>query len=122
MVVSVNVELVKIRTIFELTGGRDFNEPANMKSMVRSSIFLLFFNYFVRNLLKLLCLIIEEILIFNLFFNFIFSTTFLTSSHTKSNPLTVEILTKFCKMLNLDCLINMIVSMCYGNHNVHPYV
>lgn len=34
----VNVELVKIRTIFELTGGRDSKEPANMKSMVRSSI------------------------------------------------------------------------------------
>lgn len=30
----VNVELVKIRTIFELTGGNDSNEPANIKSVI----------------------------------------------------------------------------------------
>lgn len=34
----VNVELVKMRTIFELTGGRDSSEPRNMESIVRSSI------------------------------------------------------------------------------------
>lgn len=34
----VNVELVKIRTIFELTGGRFSSEPAKIKSMVRSSM------------------------------------------------------------------------------------
>lgn len=38
----VNVELVKMRTIFELTGGRDSSEPRNMESMVRSSIIGLF--------------------------------------------------------------------------------
>lgn len=36
----VNVELVKMRTIFELTGGRDSSEPRNMESIVRSSIML----------------------------------------------------------------------------------
>jgi len=39
----VNVELVKMRTIFELTGGRDSREPRNMESMVRSSILVLSF-------------------------------------------------------------------------------
>lgn len=34
----VNVELVNILTILELTGGRDSNEPAKIKSIVRSSI------------------------------------------------------------------------------------
>lgn len=34
----VNVELVKILTIFELTGGKFSNEPAKIVSMVRSSI------------------------------------------------------------------------------------
>lgn len=34
----VNVELVKMRTIFELTGGNVSSEPANIKSTVRSSI------------------------------------------------------------------------------------
>lgn len=52
----VNVELVKILTILELTGGKDSKEPANIKSTVRSSIlnvyFLTFsicfaFNYFI---------------------------------------------------------------------------
>lgn len=33
------VELVKIRTIFELTGGRDFNDPEKIESIVVSSIF-----------------------------------------------------------------------------------
>lgn len=37
-VLPVNVELVKIRTIFELTGGNDSNEPQNIKSTVLSSI------------------------------------------------------------------------------------
>lgn len=37
-----NVELVKIRTIFELTGGRDFKDPAKIESIVFSSIL----NYF----------------------------------------------------------------------------
>lgn len=36
--VPVNVELVKIRTIFELTGGKVSSEPANIKSTVLSSI------------------------------------------------------------------------------------
>lgn len=36
--IPVKVELVKIRTIFELTGGNDSKEPANIKSTVRSSI------------------------------------------------------------------------------------
>lgn len=34
----VKVELVKIRTIFELTGGKDSKEPAKIKSTVLSSI------------------------------------------------------------------------------------
>lgn len=38
-VLPVKVELVKIRTIFELTGGRDFNDPAKIESIVFSSIF-----------------------------------------------------------------------------------
>lgn len=33
------VELVNIRTIFELTGGRDFNDPEKIESIVVSSIF-----------------------------------------------------------------------------------
>jgi len=37
-VLPVKVELVKIRTIFELTGGKFSKEPANIKSMVLSSI------------------------------------------------------------------------------------
>lgn len=40
--IPVNVELVKIRTIFELTGGNDSKEPANIKSTVRSSIIAVF--------------------------------------------------------------------------------
>lgn len=34
----VNVELVKIRTIFELTGGKDSRDPWNIESIVLSSI------------------------------------------------------------------------------------
>ena len=34
----VNVELVKMRTILELTGGRLCREPAKMRSTVRSSM------------------------------------------------------------------------------------
>ena len=37
---SVNVELVKIRTIFELTGGKSTSDPANIRSIVCSSIFV----------------------------------------------------------------------------------
>ena len=36
---SVNVELVKIRTILELTGGKSLRLPANILSTVFSSIF-----------------------------------------------------------------------------------
>lgn len=38
LILPVNVELVKILTIFELTGGRDFSEPPKIRSTVRSSI------------------------------------------------------------------------------------
>lgn len=36
----VNVELVKILTILELTGGKFSRDPAKIKSTVRSSIFI----------------------------------------------------------------------------------
>lgn len=39
MNVPVKVELVNILTIFELTAGRDFKDPAKIESMVASSIF-----------------------------------------------------------------------------------
>lgn len=39
----VNVELVKILTILELTGGKDSKEPAKIKSTVRSSILNVYF-------------------------------------------------------------------------------
>lgn len=35
----VKVELVNIRTIFELTGGKDFKDPEKIESIVVSSIF-----------------------------------------------------------------------------------
>ena len=38
---SVNVELVKIRTILELTGGKSVNPPANILSIVFSSMLCL---------------------------------------------------------------------------------
>lgn len=40
--VPVKVELVNILTIFELTGGRDFKDPAKIESIIVSSIFLSF--------------------------------------------------------------------------------
>lgn len=42
--IPVKVELVKMRTIFELTGGRDSSDPAKIKSTVRSSMLLLLFS------------------------------------------------------------------------------
>lgn len=43
LLLPVNVELVKIRTILELTGGNSwFKLPAKIRSMVRSSIFIIF--------------------------------------------------------------------------------
>jgi len=38
----VKVELVNIRTIFELTGGKDFKDPEKIESIVVSSIVLSF--------------------------------------------------------------------------------
>ena len=40
----VKVELVNIRTIFELTGGKDFKDPEKIESTVVSSMFLMCFN------------------------------------------------------------------------------
>lgn len=41
----VKVELVNIRTILELTAGKDFKDPAKIESIVASSIFIWFPNF-----------------------------------------------------------------------------